>query len=326
MADVETADHPRPGTVGPRQLAATVVVPHYGDSGHLLRLLADLSAQTAADEMEVLVVDDASPTALSLPPRNGVRLLRRKTNGGFGAAVNEGARQARGCHLIVLNSDLRIPPTYVEDVLNCHRHLGRCIIGPLTREGGDLVPTGRRFPTATALTIERLNPAKAWCRPRFYMALIGRDLRCGPGQVVPVDWIQGSALSLRVSDFLEVGGFDERFYMYAEEVDLQRRLLAVGCPAVFCGRISVDHVGGGSTERAKAHAWLVRSQLTYADKWASMAVLRAAWRGAALVNLVWNVTWRLLGRRTAPRQALRREMSLAALPPWPRAGDENRHA
>ena len=92
--------------------AVSVIVPHYGDHGPTSALVDSLLPQRPH---EIIVVDDASPQPF--PDTSGVRLLRHERNGGFGSAVNAGARAATGDLLLVLNSDIEVGPTFVADLM-----------------------------------------------------------------------------------------------------------------------------------------------------------------------------------------------------------------
>jgi N-acetylglucosaminyl-diphospho-decaprenol L-rhamnosyltransferase len=101
------------------QHVVTVVVPHFGLPTTPLPLLRMLLAQEGAPPLEVVLVDDASPKPF--PGLDGVRVVRRAANGGFGAAVNTGARVATGDLLLVLNSDLEVDAHFVRDLVDAAR-------------------------------------------------------------------------------------------------------------------------------------------------------------------------------------------------------------
>ena len=101
-----------------------------------------------------------------------------------------------------------------------------------------------------------------------------------------------------------MGGFDERYFMYAEEVDLQRRLADVGIRRVYLGTVVLDHVGGASSDPARARSWLAQSRTTYAAKWGGLARLRALLTGVALLNAVTSLARRAAGRPVHPVREL----------------------
>lgn len=297
----------------------SVVVAHYGDPAPTRSVVSDLMKQQTDRPLEIVVVDDASPRALGGLP-GAARIVRRESNGGYGSAVNTGASVSSMPLLLILNSDLALAPDFIERfVVAASPHLP-CVAGPATQEAGSYLVTGRRFPRLWRHVVEGLQPLHRWSERDWYQRLIGRDLRCGTNDiVVDVDWVQGSALLLPRASFAAVSGFDERFFMYSEEVDLQRRLHDLGVPSVFIGTVAVEHAGGTSTDSGNRTAWLVRSQLTYAEKWSSARALRVALIGVACVNLAFNLGRRVAGAGSSPRHRWRTETRLARLPVWPAA-------
>lgn len=283
----------------------TVVVPHYGDPAPTRDLVASLLGQTDA----ILVVDDASPEPLA--PIAGASVVRREVNGGFGAAVNTGMARVRTELALVLNSDLQVGPTFVADLVAAAAPWQPVVASPqVSTLEGRPEWVGRHFPTIGHQVTEWLTPlARVRHLPRMHEA-VGHDTRAVAGAVVPVDWVVGAALLLPVAAFREVGGFDERYFMNAEEVDLQRRLRALGIPSVVLGTVSVVHRGGGSSDPARSRQWLVASRLQYARTWGGLRRLQIALAGASTVNLCANVSRRALRRPVRPVAVLREELRL----------------
>ena len=296
----------------------SVVVPHYGYPAPTTALLAALADQRTERPVQVVVVDDASPEPLLRPPDlpghttvTDLRVVRRDTNGGFGAAVNTGAALAEHDLLLVLNSDLMVGPGFVEDLCRAAQPWQPAVVGPLVTDP-DGAPTwsGRHFPTTAHQAVEWLTPlAGLRGRPALHEA-VGHDTRAVPGAVTSVDWLVGAALLLPTAVFREAGGFDEGFFMNAEEVDLQRRLRRRGIPSVFAGTVSVAHVGGGSSDPQRRRAWLVESRFRYAARYGGQRRLRTALAAATAANLVWNVGRRALGRPVRPLATAREELAL----------------
>jgi GT2 family glycosyltransferase len=282
----------------------SVVIPHYGSPGPALAVVRQLLDQPTAGPLEIIVADDCSPEPF--PETPGVTVVRRETNGGFGTNVNTGAALAHHELLLVLNSDLELPDRFVDTLVAAATPWMPAVVSPyVVSADGRTMSAGRRFPTIRQQVVEWLVPLARW-RPRLLDA-IGHDTRARPGTDTVVDWVYGAALLLPTAELRRVGGFDERFYMNAEEVDLQRRL---GLPSVVLGGVTVVHEGGVSTDPARARAWLVDARLTYADKWGGRRRLVAALRAATVVNLVWNTGRRLTGRPVAPWKTARAEFAL----------------
>ena len=166
---------------------------------------------------------------------------------------------------------------------------------------------GRHFPRIRHQFIEWLHPL-ARLRPRLQDA-VGRDTSA-LGVTSVVDWVAGVAMLVPTAAFKSVEGFDERFFMNSEEIDLQRRLRHEGLPSVVLREPSLIHEGGGSTPTTSSRTWLVTSRLTYARKWSGATgerALRSALWSASAVNLAWNLARALRGRDTHPLATFREE-------------------
>ncbi|MBM6404311.1 glycosyltransferase family 2 protein [Phycicoccus sp. CSK15P-2] len=293
----------------------TVVVPHYGDPAPALGTIAALRAQEGAPTLQLVVVDDLSP--VPFPDVDGVEVVRRMTNGGFGAAVGSGVERAAHPLLLVLNSDVALGPTFVADLVAAAAPWMPALVGPLVLDADGLpAPTARHFPTVTHQAVEWLTPLARFREHRLLHEAVGHDTRAVPGAVLPVDWVVGAAMLLPTEVFREVGGFDEGYVMNSEEVDLQRRLRDVGVPSVFVGTVTMTHTGGGSSDPTRRREWLVASRARYAERWGGPGArlrLTTALTAATAVNAVANTARRLAGRPVDPVATAREELRLARL-------------
>ncbi len=209
----------------------------------LYKLYASLEGLTA----EVIVVDNASQdgsaeaVAEAFP---AVRLVLGKTNAGFGAANNLAMRMATGHYFLLLNSDA-FPhagclPTLVR-YLDDHPQVG--VAGPrLVNADGSLQRSCWRFP----------SPLRAWLDSFWITNLLNfhpalDDYRHWPHDTErEVDFVIGACLLVRREVYEQVGGFDERFFMYQEETDWQLRIKQAGWRVMFTPAGTVTHLGGAS--------------------------------------------------------------------------------
>lgn len=223
--------------------------------------------------------------------------------------MNSGARQATGNLLLVLNSDLHVGPAFVRDLVAATRAWQPCVAGPaLIDAAGGAAHSARHLPTVSHQVIEWLTPLA-----RFRSHLheqVGHDTRAVAGSITLTDWLVGAALLVPTKEFRAVGGFDERFFMNAEEVDLQRRLRDLGVPAVFVGTVTAIHVGHGSSDPVRRRAWLVEGRLKYAAKWGGRRRLQTGLAAATGINLVVNTMRRAAGRDVKPLRTARAEWAL----------------
>ncbi len=304
----------------PISTAVSVVIPHYGDPAPTTTLVGQLRTQQGAPTLQILVVDDATPADVSqLAPLEGATVIRRERNGGFGAAVNTGIADAVHDTLLVLNSDLSIGPTFVADLLAAAAPWWPAVVAPeVTDRSGHPDPTARRFPRISHQVVEWLTPLSRWRETDAWHRGVGHDLRVlrhdtdpGGGQTPTItDWLVGAVLLMPTAYVRAVGGFDERFYMNSEEIDLQRRLRARGLPSVFVPTVSVMHTGGGSSDPQRRRQWLVDSRLAYAGKWGGRRRLQTALAGATAANLAWNTGRRVARRELRPWATARSEWNL----------------
>jgi N-acetylglucosaminyl-diphospho-decaprenol L-rhamnosyltransferase len=286
----------------------SVVVPHYGAPEPTLALLRALAAQTGDVVLQVVVVDDCSP--VPFPDRPGLHVVRRTANGGFGSAVNSGAAEAVHPLLLVLNSDVTIEPGFVAALLDAAEPWQPAVVSPrVLNARGEDEWVGRHFPTATQQAVEWLTPLARFRHRSELHRLVGHDVQAR-GRTAVVDWVIGAALLIPTAAFREVGGFDERFFMNAEEVDLQRRLLGRGVRSVVLASPSLVHEGGGSSDPLRRREWLVESRLRYADKWGGRRGLQASLTAATVANLAVNGVRRVAGRDLAPVEVAREELGM----------------
>lgn len=296
--------------------SVSVVIPHYGDPEAPLALLAQLARQTAP-ATEIIVADDCSPTPFELPPgflsgSAPVTVVRRERNGGFGAACNTGAAAATGDLLLFLNSDLTIADDFLANFLDAAAPWMPAVAGPrITSPDGHDAWSARHFPTPLHNTVEWLTPLVRWRDTSLLHEGVGHDTRAASATTAtPTDWLVGAVLLLPRKDFLAVGGFDERYHMNSEEVDLQRQLAERGLPRVYLPGVSVEHIGGGSSDAERRIDWVVTSRLRYFDKWGGLNRMRVGMTAATLVNGSLDAARKLAGRNVTPLATTRNHLAL----------------
>ncbi len=238
-------------------------------------------------------------------------MIRRKVNGGFGAAVNNGMAVVETDLVAILNSDLIVGNDLLESWLEAATPWLPAVVAPQVVTYGHIGATTFRFPGPSTVLAQGTNLVAVRRASRWASRLIGEDLPSNPASTHVVDWVSGAAMLLPAETFRSVGGFDERFHMYLEEVDLQRRLRDRGVPAVYVGHVRVEHVGFGSSDQAKRERWALESWLRYADKWGWQGRLKVAVAVAAYINLATDGLRRVLGRDVQPVTDWRRRRSLS---------------
>ncbi len=169
-----------------------------------------------------------------------VEVLALPENVGYGAACNAGAERAAGEFVLLLNPDAWPTAGGIERLAACaHRESRLGAVGPaLHTPDGELHESLVGFPTRWWLG----RPAITSRRGRRPLRRLGRRQRPSGRR-----FLVGAALLLRREAFDDVGGFDPRFFMYFEEVDLCWRLQEAGWRVALCPEAEFVHVGGTST-------------------------------------------------------------------------------
>jgi N-acetylglucosaminyl-diphospho-decaprenol L-rhamnosyltransferase len=186
-------------------------------------------------------------------PAPPVRIVRPGRNLGFGAGVNRGLAALAGESpppewVLVSNPDLVVHPgalATLRDVLESRP--AWAVVGPrIFTDAGDVYPSVRNFPSLTDAAGHALlalfNPENPFTR-RYNPGAPEDDVVIGAG------WVSGSCFLARRSALEELGGFDEAYFMYAEDMDLCWRAHAAGWGVGFAGAAAVTHVQGVSTAR-----------------------------------------------------------------------------
>lgn len=213
----------RPGDGTPP--AVEVIVVAYGAEVLLRRALEPIA------QLPVTVVDNSSsPTIQSLCDELGVRYLDAGSNRGFAGAVNLGLEHRRDpdADVLLLNPDARIAPGQI-DALQARLHADPHLASVAPRQtDGTGAPARVAWPFPT--------PGNAW------LEAIGlAKLQRGPGFVI------GSILLLRAEALDQIGGFDERFFLYAEETDWAYRAQRLGWHHRVVGEVTAEHIGAGTS-------------------------------------------------------------------------------
>lgn len=286
----------------------SAIIPFYGDPKEMLPLLDALKSQTHPPA-QMIVADDASP--IPFPACDGVTVVRQARNRGFGSTVNLGAKAASGDLLLILNSDLTIADNFIAELLAHSAGWQPAIISPQVCEHGKLAATSRHWPTVRGTFFSWLTPLARLRDSSVWRRLVGHyEPSSMPLEGQKVDWVVGACMLIPRTAFEEAGGFDERFHMNSEEVDLQKRMTRAGVPSVVIPKVTVDHVGGGSSDPSRRRQWLVNGLFLYFSKWGGAMRLRLALSLASVFNLLWNSVRRLRGIDVQPVVVFREELTL----------------
>jgi GT2 family glycosyltransferase len=280
-------------------LLLSLVIPSLNTKQHLENMLASLAEHRPAQPYEIVVVDMSSTdgTLEMLRSRFAeVRVLTDVPNKGYGAAANAGIAQAKGTHIFVCNSDLIFPEGSIDAIIQKLAEVGDDTLLGFKLEGTDGVMqrSALRFPGK----LDLIWMFSATVRSSWKLAYrLGRYMSDYDIHVTtPVDWVTGAALAAPRSLFERLGGFDEEFFMFCEEVDLCRRIHDLGGTVLFVPEVTIVHVGGGTLPTGDLRTrWIAAGKVRYTRKHHGHLVLFVARLGATLAYLscypVWLVSW-----------------------------------
>lgn len=248
----------------------SVVLVTYHSRGVLPACLDSLGAATAGP-CEVIVVDNHSEDGTVewlRAHRPEVRVIENPDNRGFARAVNQGLEQATGETMLLLNPDSRVTREGVERLLETLGD-GRSVaaVAPMLRdEDGTPARSCGRFPTLWTLFCEHLGLAAAFPASRFFSGYKygGVPLE----SLAEVGWASGAALLMSRSAYQRLGGLDDGFFMYMEEVDWCLRARRAGLSIRFVPQACFVHTGqhasGGTGGRT--YLYNLRSRVRYFRK------------------------------------------------------------
>jgi N-acetylglucosaminyl-diphospho-decaprenol L-rhamnosyltransferase len=290
----------KPGVVG-------AVVVNYNAGDLLTGCVASLR-KAGVDQIVVVDngSDDGSLVALASSDADA-DLIPTGHNLGYGAAANRGARRLDTEFVLICNSDLVVEEMCVErlvDAMVSCPEIG--VVGPTIRE-----PSGVRYPSARTIPTLKdaaghaifglFAPNNPWSA-RYRGDAVDRSV---PGDAA---WLSGACLALRSVAFASVGGFDEGYFMYVEDLDLCWRIRRAGWRVRYEPSAEVIHVQGVSSRR-RPYRMLVahhRSTLRFAHRSAAgpTRALLPLTAGLLGVRLVLAVAKQLVRPRSGSRPEL----------------------
>jgi GT2 family glycosyltransferase len=242
------------------------------NSGELLRgCIASLGRTAGKHNLSIFVVDNASGDGSSdcLPAMDlEVEVVRSSENLGFAKACNAGAALGQAPYILILNPDTRVAPDTLKHALDYLDRPGNEGIGAvgarLVDDNGRTQRTCAREPTFARL----LAQAAGLGRP--LESLVGSHFMSewDHESTEPVDQVMGAFLLIRRDLYERLGGFDERFFVYYEDVDLCLRVRQAGMVVMHLADATAWHLGGGTTDQVRDRRlfYMLRSQTLYAAK------------------------------------------------------------
>lgn len=270
-----------------------VVTVTFSPGRYLGAFLTSLRAATERDTCVILADNgstDGVPQAAAVE-HPGVEFFATGGNLGYGAGMNAGARYARERGVdeeffLIANPDVTFNPGSLDELIECaQRHPEAAAVGPrIVEPDGTNYPSARAVPTlATGIGHALLGsvwPSNPWSTAYRDDADMATER--------PAGWLSGSCLLVRWEAFEQIGGFDERYFMYLEDVDLGDRFTRAGWDNVFCPTAEITHAKGHSTQAHRGamlrahHDSAYRFQADRHPRWFEAPLRAALWLGLRL--------------------------------------------
>ncbi|MEN1989105.1 glycosyltransferase family 2 protein [Paenibacillus hubeiensis] len=289
----------------------SIIIVNYNTRQLTLDCLASVYASHTSYQYEIVVIDNASHDGSVEAIRTAypqVRMIANRDNTGFAVANNQGMKVARGRYILLLNSDTVVQPDTLEVMIGFmdrHPEMGASGCKVILPDGSLDKACKRGFPTPSAsfyyaFGLSRLFPD----RPKFNQYQLGH---LSPDDEYPIDCLVGAFMLVRREVVEQVGGLDETFFMYGEDVDWCYRIKEAGWGIYYYPRTYIVHYKGASARRKPMkivyefhRAMWVFHRKHYAKRY-SLFTNTAVWLGISLKFSMSLIRNKLI--RSAPRKS-----------------------
>ncbi|XOI99629.1 glycosyltransferase family 2 protein [Paenibacillus polymyxa] len=273
-------------------LDVSIIIVNFNTRQLTLDCLASVYASQTSYQYELIVIDNASHDGSVEAIREvypDVKLIANQNNTGFAVANNQGMEVAKGRYILLLNSDTVVQPDTLHTMIyfmDRHPEMGASGCKVILPDGSLDKACKRGFPTPSAsfyyaFGISRLFPD----RPKFNQYQLGH---LSPDDEYPVDCLVGAFMLVRRETIDQVGGLDETFFMYGEDIDWCYRIKEAGWGIFYYPRTYIVHYKGGSARRKPLkityefhRAMWVFHRKHYAKKY-NLLTNTAVWMGISL--------------------------------------------
>ena len=231
--------------------AVSVIMVVFRTGPALFNAIPHVLAEPLVDEF--IVVDNGSSAEDEITLRQiaerepRFRLIQGHGNIGFARGCNLAARTAKGHHLIVLNPDAYLQPGCISSLIGAAEDFSSpCVVGArVLNEDGSEQRGGRRGEVTPVTTLLSFSHLSRWA-PFLRKYEIHMEDQAEPAAPVPVPTISGACFYMSREDFNRLGGFDERYFLHVEDIDLCWRARRMGGSVVFAPEARVVHLGSTS--------------------------------------------------------------------------------
>lgn len=297
-------------------LDLSIIMVSFNTKDLTVSCLNSIVKNTKGIKYEIVVIDNASEDGSFQELKNlrnneqrNLKIIKNKRNLGFAAGNNQGWKVAKGKYILFLNTDAEILDNTLSEMvhwMNKNQDVGvaSCM---LKSKNGLIQPTGGYFPTILSvfswMTIQDFPFVDKIIKP--FHPLHGRSFFSRGEEFYKIkkelDWVTGAFLLTRLSILKEVGGWDETYFMYLEDVDLCYRIKKRGRQKVwYLPQWSIVHLGGGSSTSSfpllSEYSGIKRFYKKFYPSW-QYPILKFLLKLGALGRIV--LFWLLSGRKEA---------------------------
>lgn len=234
------------------KLDLSILIVNYNTKGLLSLCLDSIYKNIPRHSFEIIVIDNSSADSNfdSIQKKYpSVKIFKNNSNEGFARANNRGLTLGEGRYYLLLNPDTIVLPGSIDSIITFmdEKHNNKIgILGPrLLGANHKIQNSCKKFPSLRGEFLQSTFLDKLL--PRNFKSQLSDDIVTFK-KTLEVDWITGACLAIRREVILDIGQFDENFFLYYEEVDLCYRAREKGWKVVFFPKARVIHYGGKSTE------------------------------------------------------------------------------
>ncbi|HBI17370.1 MAG: Glycosyl transferase, family 2 [Candidatus Moranbacteria bacterium GW2011_GWF2_34_56] len=241
-------------------MEVSFIVLNYKSREYLETCIVSIFKKVINFEFEIIVVNnDEKKIKLENSYRNmeNIRMLEINKNIGFAKANNRGAKISTGKYICFINPDASIVSDNIQDIINeFESDVSVGVIGPKILKEGEI----QRWSVGADLSVAEILKGKAGLARsnKFWNSL----------KKIKVDWVSGVSMFIKREDFMKVGGFDENFFLYYEDVDLCKRIKKLNKKVIYFPSFEVNHLEGkSSNKKYEQKLQYFKAQDYYYKKW-----------------------------------------------------------
>jgi len=269
-----------------RQFRLTIVIVTYNNEANILQCLTSLKKYI--NNGDILAIDNSSQDKTSrivgkMFPK--IKLIRNKKNVGFATAANQGSRISKGDYLLFLNPDTIVKEGCIEKMVSfLKKKKDAAVVGcKVLNPDGTLQPSCGKFPTISNIILDRIPIINKL----FKTELIRQENFYNKEQ--DSDWMSGVFFIVRRDVFKKLGGFDEKYFLYVEDVDFCYRARNAGYKIYYNPKAKIMHYDmGKSQERKKFKAQQMRKGFTIFFKKNKSPTYLFVWKLILLIESIFK--------------------------------------